>query len=83
MDSVLDVFPLVVTNHISVQAAAEVSGYSLQYLRRLLRSGKLEGLKIGQIWLIKMESLENYLAQVENSEDHRFGPKVLDNTSAR
>ena len=49
MESVLDVFPLVVTNHLSVQVAAEISGYSLQYLRRLLRNGKLAGLKLGQV----------------------------------
>ena len=41
---------VVVTNHITVKAAAEFSGYSLQYLRRLLRDGKLAGLKIGQVW---------------------------------
>ena len=41
--------PVVVNNHITVQAAAEISGYSLQYLRRLLRCGKLAGLKIGLV----------------------------------
>jgi excisionase family DNA binding protein len=35
-----------------VQAAASYSGYCLQYLRRLLRNGKLEGVKIGQLWLV-------------------------------
>ncbi len=33
--------PVVVNNHISVEAAAMYSGYSLQYLRQLLRNGKL------------------------------------------
>lgn len=32
--------------------ASEISGYILQYLRRLLRWGKLIGLKLGQDWLI-------------------------------
>jgi hypothetical protein len=41
--------PFMVNNHISVKAAAEISGYSLQCLRRLLRNGKLEGFKIGQV----------------------------------
>jgi hypothetical protein len=45
--------PFVVTNHITVQAAPKYSAYSLQYIRRLLRCGKLVGLKIGQVWLIK------------------------------
>jgi hypothetical protein len=39
--------PFVLNNHISVQVAAECSGYSLQYLQRLLRNGKLGGIKIG------------------------------------
>jgi excisionase family DNA binding protein len=74
MDSVSKVFPTVVNNHISVQAAAEFSGYSLQYLRRLLRCGRLAGLKIGQVWLIDMTSFETYLAHATNSTDQRFGP---------
>ena len=37
----------VIHNHITVQEAAEVTGYNTQYLRRLLRAGKLEAIKIG------------------------------------
>ena len=66
---------ILVEKYISVQAAAEVTGYNIQYLRRLLRAGKLEGIKIGQIWLIEMESLEMYLQQVESSSDRRYGPR--------
>jgi len=39
MDPDLKIISFVVTNHISVQAAAEYSGYSLHYMRRLLRLG--------------------------------------------
>lgn len=67
--------PFVVNNHISVEAAADFSGYSLQYLRRLLRSGKLEGLKIGQIWLIDKGAFDGYLESVNGASDRRFGPK--------
>ena len=66
---------LVLKNHIAVKDAAECSGYSLQYLRRLLRLEKLAGLKLGQQWLIEMESFEAYLANAKDSKDHRFGPK--------
>ena len=52
---------LVFEKHVSVKAAAKFSGYSIQYLRRLLRNGRLEGIKIGQVWLIKMASFESYL----------------------
>ena len=66
--------PLVVTNHITVQAAAEYSGYSLQYLRRLLRIGKLEGFKIGQVWLIEKFTFDDYLDRAVQAKDQRFGP---------
>ena len=68
---------IVVNNHISVKTAAEFSGYSLQYMRRLLRSGKLEGLKIGQVWLIEKSDFEAYLLRAAESTDRRFGPLRL------
>jgi len=61
---------------ITVEAAAAKTGYNLQYLRRLLRAGKLQGVKIGQVWLIKISSLENYLSQNKVSRDHRCGPRT-------
>lgn len=67
--------PLVVTNHITVQAAAEISGYSPQYLRRLLRNGRLAGLKIGQSWLIDKDAFLAYFEKAIQAKDRRFGPK--------
>jgi excisionase family DNA binding protein len=67
--------PVILDNLISVKAAAEISGYSQQYLRRLLRQGKLAGLKLGQVWLIEMESLQWYLSDLGNSTYRRIGPK--------
>ena len=67
--------PIVLNNLISVEDAATYSGYSLQYLRRLLRSGRLSGLKIGQLWLIDKLAFDNYLESVQVSQDRRFGPK--------
>jgi len=66
---------ILVNRHITVQAAAEVTGYNIQYLRRMLRYGALEGVKIGQIWLIDMESLLAYLERVESTSDRRYGPR--------
>jgi excisionase family DNA binding protein len=67
--------PKVLNNHISVQVAARYSGYSLQYLRRLLRNGNLEGIKIGQIWLVEKDAFDKYLEQAQVATDQRFGPK--------
>ena len=65
----------IIQKHISVQSAAKSTGYNIQYLRRLLRSGTLKGIKIGQIWLIDMESLLAYLEYIESTSDRRYGPK--------
>ena len=61
-----------INQHITVQATADVTGYNIQYLRRMLRSGAL---KIGQMWLIEMEALETYLKHIESSSDRRCGPR--------
>jgi excisionase family DNA binding protein len=67
--------PQVLNNHISVQVAASYSGYSLQYLRRLLRTSKIEGIKIGQLWLVDKGALDIYIGKAQGATDQRFGPK--------
>ena len=65
----------VIANHVSVEAATKVSGYNGQYLRRLLRTGKLDGIKVGQVWLIDLASFQNYFSCALSSNDMRYGPK--------
>ncbi len=67
--------PQVLNNHISVQVAAVYSGYSTQYLRRLLRNGKIEGTKIGQLWLVEKGALDIYIEKAQDATDQRFGSK--------
>ena len=67
----------IIANHISVQTATEISGYNAQYLRRLLRAGILDGVKVGQVWLINLTSLQTYFSSALSSNDLRFGPKGL------
>ena len=69
------VSPQVLNNHISVQVAASYSGYSTQYLRRLLRNGKVEGTKIGQMWLVEKCALDVYIEKAQGATDQRFGSK--------
>jgi excisionase family DNA binding protein len=66
-----------VEKFITVKAAAEVSGYNIQYLRRLLRGEKLDSVKVGQLWLIKLASFEAFLNRTSISIDSRCGPKGL------
>lgn len=65
----------VLEEHLSVRAAAAYSGYNTQYLRRLLRAGRLDGTRIGQVWLIKLASLEEHLRNGRLSQDRRYGPQ--------
>jgi len=67
--------PIVFNNCISVKAAAFHSGYNAQYLRRLIRNGRLTGMKLGQTWLMDKGTLEAYLENANHTEDKRFGPK--------
>ncbi len=67
--------PIVFNNRISVQAAGFRSGYNVQYLRRLLRDGRLTGMKLGQTWLIDKRTFEAYLENATHTQDKRFGPK--------
>jgi DNA adenine methylase len=51
------------TNHDSLITTAEASetlGYTLQHTRHLLRSGVLDGVKLGRDWLIARESVAEY-----------------------
>jgi hypothetical protein len=67
----------ILNNYSSVQVAGIYSGYSLQYLRRLLRNGQLGCVKIGQLWLVDKGALDICLKQVQNTADQRFGLKQL------
>ena len=67
--------PIVFSNCITVKDAAFHSVYNILYLRRMLRSGALSGVKIGQMWLIEIDALETYLNQAEHTSDRRCGPK--------
>ena len=66
-------FPFVFNNCISVKVAAYHSGYNIQYLRRLLRDGRLTGMKLGQTWLIDKRTFEAYLEDANYTKDKRFG----------
>ncbi|MBN1316695.1 MAG: helix-turn-helix domain-containing protein [Anaerolineales bacterium] len=80
MDSLFpqnEVIGVVVERHLSVKAAAQFFGYNEQYLRRLLREGRLEGIKIGQVWLIQIASLETHLINGQEGQDRRFGPQGI------
>ena len=75
MDDPGSTIPIVFKNCISVKAAAFHSCYNVQYMRRLLRDGRLSGMKLGQTWLIDKRTFEDYMENANQKKDKRFGPK--------
>jgi len=62
---------------LTIQQAAKVSGYHVEYLRIIVRAGKLVAHKFGPVWAISKKSLLSYLQTAEKSDDRRHGPKVI------
>lgn len=61
--------------YLTVAAASQITGYNYQYLRRLLRKGKIVGVRVGQNWLILFDSLVYYLDTIRTISDRRWGSK--------
>ena len=55
---------------ISVTEAAHISGFTVAYIRRLIRQGKIEGVKIGRNWLTTRATIQEYLGK-----ERHPGPK--------
>jgi excisionase family DNA binding protein len=55
---------------ITCQQAAQRLGYTTQHVRRLVRDGKLDGVKIGRDWVLSNESVNRLYAA--NANLHLF-----------
>jgi excisionase family DNA binding protein len=60
---------------LTVQEAAQLTGYHAEYLRTLIREGKITAHKFGPVWAIDKSGLLTYLKIAEKSADRRHGPK--------
>lgn len=61
-------------NWITTKEAAEISGYHPKHIPRLIKLGKIEGRRFGQVWQVNRVSLLAYMRQVEKLGEKR-GPK--------
>lgn len=59
----------------TIKEASQKTGYNEEYLRRLIRQGKLDAIKVGPTYLIRKDSLEKYIAEVQEDDDARTGPR--------
>src|SRR5947209_16252556 len=57
-------------NLLSTAEASQISGFGRQYIERLLRQGRLAGIKPGHDWLVYEDSLHAFLTQ-----PRKRGPK--------
>ena len=55
---------------ISTEEAAEKLKYHVEHVRRMMREGSIEGLKIGRTWLIRREALDSYMKRTTNMAKH-------------
>lgn len=55
--------------------ALQISGFNPDYLRRILRSGKVLARKWGREWQVSKLSLLKYLRNADKSPDKRRGPR--------
>lgn len=47
-------------DYIPTEEAAQKLGYHVIYIRRMLREGKLKGIKVGPTWLVSRASVDDY-----------------------
>jgi excisionase family DNA binding protein len=55
---------------LSTAEASSIAHLGREYIQRLLRQGRLEGIKLGHDWLVYEDSLQSFLAQ-----PRKTGPK--------
>jgi excisionase family DNA binding protein len=56
-----DPFEELTSKFIAVAEASEISGFTTGYIRKLLRRGRIEGLRIGRDWVTTEEAIREYL----------------------
>ena len=60
---------------LSVEEAADKSGYHPEYLRRLIRADKVKAVKKGLMWWVDPDSLDAYLKEAQETDDARYTPR--------
>lgn len=61
---------------ITTSEAAEITGYHINYIRQLIKVGKVDAQKFGPIWQVSRSSLLSYMSKAQESDDSRRGPKT-------
>jgi len=62
-----------IAEYISTEDAAEMLGYHVEHVRRMIREGDLTSAKVGRSWLVLRRSVEDYL--IFNRPLNKYDPK--------
>lgn len=65
--------------YVSVEEAAQITGYSEQYVRRLLRQKRVNAVKKGPMYWIELESLKEYKREMDVLGREKHDPRRKDN----
>jgi excisionase family DNA binding protein len=55
---------------ISTEEAAEKLKYHVEHVRRMMREGSIEGVKIRRTWLVRRVALDGYMKHKANMAKH-------------
>jgi hypothetical protein len=66
------------TRLISLPEAAELYGFSPDYLRNLAQRGRLQAQKVGPVWVTTPYAMENYIASRQKRGTFRDDIPTLD-----
>jgi len=61
---------------ISSQEAAKLTGYTVRYLCKLARDGRLRATKLGRDWLFERESLVKWREKMQKLGAKKHSPKA-------
>jgi len=65
------------TEWITTAEAAEMTGYHVKYVRRLVRESKIEGAKRGRDWWVDKASVEKYIDQMKKLGTSKHDPRGI------
>jgi len=60
---------------VTIKDASARTGYSAEYLRRLIRAGDIEASKLGTVYLVKVDSLLAYVRERAEDGKDSTGPR--------
>ncbi|HID88608.1 MAG TPA: DNA-binding protein [Anaerolineales bacterium] len=63
------------TDWITTKEAAELTGYHAFHIRRLAKEGKIEGIKRGRDWWVKLSSVRKYAEEMKRLGAAKHSPQ--------